>query len=66
MKKLLVIVGLLLGSLSASAQSSDFDKKCSEKGGKYTGTACQCPDGSYINPYVAVCKKSDKPAEPKK
>lgn len=40
---------------STQAETADFGSQCATAGGAYTGSACKCGDGSYVNPYVATC-----------
>lgn len=33
-----------------------FADACKSVGGTYTGTACSCPNGKFVNPYSEKCK----------
>ncbi|MDP7039588.1 MAG: hypothetical protein QGI45_10555 [Myxococcota bacterium] len=46
------------GGQCTEDESPTFEMKCAEAGGTDTGTACKCPNETYINPYVEECDES--------
>ncbi len=60
MKYLLLIVLFLFQH--QISYSNDFGSKCEQGGGYYTGSACECSDNTYVNPYIETCSGNNVPA----
>jgi hypothetical protein len=51
-----LVISLSLSVLTpALAFGDDFEATCRQKGGTDTGAACQCKNGTFINPYAEKC-----------